>query len=89
MFGIIDRFDKECRIFCVKDNREKEILLPLVKDKVLTVDDIEINDYNSAQEIHESCFSSRIYSDCFNSYQKEDFKELVFVLHRANHSVWF
>jgi hypothetical protein len=89
MFGIIDRFDKECRIFCVKDNRTKETLLPLVKDNVWTTDDIKINDYNSDQEIHESCFSTRIYSDCFSSYQKEDFKELGFVLHRVNHSVWF
>ena len=47
MFGIIDRFDKDCRVFCVKDNRTKETLLPLVRDNVYTVDDIKINNYNS------------------------------------------
>ena len=25
----------------------------------------------------------------FSSYQKEDFKDLGFVLHRVNHSIWF
>ena len=89
MFGIIDRFDKDCRVFCVKDNRTKETLLPLLRDNVYTVDDIKINNYNSKKEIHELCFSTRIYSDCFSSYQKPDFKEIGFVLHRVNHSIWF
>ena len=34
-------------------------------------------------------FSTKIYSDCFSSSQKDDFKELGFVLHRVNHSVQF
>ena len=31
MFGIIDRRDKSCRVYCVKDNRTKESLLPNLK----------------------------------------------------------
>ena len=57
MFGIIDKFHKECRVFCVKDNRTKEILILLVRDNVFILDDIKINNYNSKKEIHELCFS--------------------------------
>ena len=34
MFGIIDRVDKNARVWCVKDDRRKEKLLPYVKNNV-------------------------------------------------------
>ena len=89
MFGIIDRRYKACHIFCVKDNRTKESLLPLLKENVITNDDIIINNYNSNIQIHKYCFSTRVYSDCFATQQKQDFKELGFFLHRVNPSIWF
>ena len=89
MFGIIDRRDKECRVFCVKDNRTKESLLPLLKENVITNDDIKINNYNSNSQIHKYCFSTRVYSDCFATYQKQNFKELGLVSQRVNHRIWF
>ena len=46
IFGIIDRFYKDFRVFYVKDYRTKESLLPLVKDNVFTVDDIKLNNCN-------------------------------------------
>ena len=70
MFGIIDRRDKACRVYCVKDNLTKESLLPILKKNVMTDDDIKYNNYNSNHEIHEYCISTRVYSDCFASYQK-------------------
>ena len=36
MFGIIDRGTKEARVFCVLNDRTKEILLPLVKNNIIT-----------------------------------------------------
>ena len=40
MFGIIDRSSKECRVFCVLDNRSRETLLPLVTKNIYTYDDL-------------------------------------------------
>ena len=88
IFGIIDRPDKACRIFCFKDNSIKESLLPLLKENVITNDDIKINNYNSNKEIHDYCFSNKVYSDCFTTYQKRDFKELGFFLHMESHNIW-
>ena len=31
MFGLIDRANKEARVFCVMDNRRKENILPIIK----------------------------------------------------------
>ena len=70
MFGFVDRRDKACQLFCVKDNRTKESLLPLIKANVLTTDDIKTNNYNSYGQIHNYFFSTRVYSDCFVIYQK-------------------
>ena len=89
MLGIIDKFDKDSRVFCVKDNRIKATLLTLVRYNVFIVDDLNINSYNSKIEIHELCFSTRIYLDCFISYQKADFKEIGFDLYKINHSIRF
>ena len=89
MFGMIDRADKNCRVFCVMDNHSKEFLLPIIKNNVATVMDIKNNNYNSKEELHNKCLSTRIYSDCWGAYQYSDFKNLGYLLHRVNHSIWF
>ena len=89
MFGIIDRKDKKCRVFCISDNRSKETLLPIIKDNVVTCMDINNNVYNSDEDLHNYCMSTRVYSDCWAAYQFNDFKELGYYLHRVNHSYWF
>ena len=38
MFGLIDRADKEARVFCALNNRTKENLLLIIERKVLTND---------------------------------------------------
>lgn len=78
MFGLIDRVDKEARVFCVMNDRTKENLLPIIERNVLT-NDIG-NNWN---------LKTRIYSDCYASYQPNDFEERGYILHRVNHSVWF
>ena len=40
MFGIIDRSTKDCRVFCVLDNRSRETLIPLVIKNVFTNNDL-------------------------------------------------
>ena len=83
MFGIIDRGTKEARVFCVLNNRTKENLLPLVKNNIIT-------DENNNEEMSEDeTVQTRIYSDCFSSYQVDDFNEMGYILKRINHSVWF
>ena len=34
MFGMIDRADKEARVFCIMNNRTKENLLPIIKENI-------------------------------------------------------
>ena len=79
VFGIIDRSDKQARLFCVMNNRTKQNLLPLIKNNVNTIAPIDGNNE----------YTTRVYSDCFSSYQERDFTEMNFILHRVNHSVWF
>ena len=33
--------------------------------------------------------ATRIYSDCFQSYQEIDLNQLGYILHIINHSLWF
>ena len=42
------------------DNRNRESLLPLLVPNVATINDINDNDYQSAEEIHNYCLSTRI-----------------------------
>lgn len=79
MFGLIDRANKEARVFCVMDNRRKENILPIIKNNVYTPD---VNEENEDMK-------TRIYSDCFSVYQENDFLNMGYKLHRVNHSVWF
>lgn len=89
MFGMIDRYSKNAHVYCVLDNRTKESLIPLIKNDIYTTDDINVNNYQNVEDIHKYCISTRIYSDCWGAYQRDDFKEIGLVLHRVNHSVWF
>ena len=89
MFGIIDRYDNNCRVFCVLDNRSRETLLPIIEQNVETCMDIKNEVYNSNEDLHNHCLSTRVYSDCWAAYQFIDFKEKGYYLHRVNHSYWF
>ena len=55
MFGLIDRYNNDARVFCVMSNRTKEKLLPIVRNDVYT------NDINDETK-------TRIYSDSFAAY---------------------
>ena len=83
MFGIIDRGTKEARVFCVLNNRTKENLLPLVKNNIIT------DEINNVVMPEDENVQTRIYSDCFRTYQVNDFKDMGYILKRINHSVWF
>ena len=78
-FFIIDISDKKARIFCVMNDRTKQNLLPLIKNNVNTIAPIDGNNE----------YTTRVYSDCFSSYQERDFTEMNFILHIVKHSVWF
>ena len=66
---MVDRVTKNARVYCVLDNRTKECLLPILVKNVYTVDDINSNIYESEEDLHNNCFSTRIYSDCWSAYQ--------------------
>ena len=83
MFGIIDRGTKEARVFCVLNDRTKENLLPLVKNNIIT------DEHNNVGMPEDENVQTRIYSDCFRTYQVNDFKDMGYILKRINHSVWF
>ncbi len=80
---MIYRADKNCRVFCVMDNRSKESLYPIIKNNVATVMDIKNNNYNSKEELQNKCLSTRLYSDCWGAYQYSDFKNLGYLLQRV------
>ena len=63
MLGIIDKFDKDSRVFCVKDNRIKATLLTLVRYNVMIVDDLNLNSYNSKRK------KIKYFADC-NIFRK-------------------
>ena len=77
IFGLIDRVDKDVRVFCVRD-RTSATLLEIIKNNVNTI----INENNLD-------IRTRIFSDSFSSYQPQTFLELGFVLKRINHSISF
>ena len=83
MFGIIDRITKESRVFCVLNNRSSDNLMNLIKGNIATNHniDMDLDDENI------EC--PRIYSDCFASYQPNNFRDNGYILKRVNHSVWF
>ena len=91
MFGMIDRADKEARVFCVMNNRTKENLLPIIKENIYTYNENENEENEDSDENNNLAISlkTRIYSDCYSVYQTNDFKDMGYILHRVNHSVWF
>lgn len=80
MFGCIDRNSKKARVRCVLPKRSKNRLLALVKKYVYTNED-------NLEEIYS--INTRVFSDCFRSYQPANFRYMGFILKRVNHSVWF
>ena len=76
MFGIIEKVDKNARVWCVMTDKRKQQLLPYIKNNAF------IPSYNNNNK-----FETRINSDCYSTYRKEDFNNIGFVLHRVNHSV--
>ena len=83
MFGIIDRITKECRVFCVLNDRTSNNLMKIIKNNIATNDNQHMNLYEEYLE------NTRIYSDCFSCYQPNKFLENSYILKRVNHSVWF
>ena len=76
MFGMIDRYTKEARVFCVMNNRTKENLLPIIKNNINTTISDEEDEEEEEDDNNEYNFQTRIYSDCFSSYQTKDFREI-------------
>ena len=85
MFGIYDRGTKDVRIFFVDNNRTKETLLPIVKANIYSV----YQHLDSNEDPNHDSYPTRIFSDCFQTYQVGDFNQLGFILHKVNHSIWF
>jgi hypothetical protein len=85
MFGLVDRGNYDIRIFFVNNNRTRDTLLPIVKKNVYTYYNSVINNHDPNEHFP----ATRIYSDCFLSYQENDFNSSGYILHRVNHSVWF
>jgi len=85
MFGFFDRANRDIRIFYVGEDRTKAKLMPIIKQNI----------YTSVNRILNNCDdnlidpATRIYSDCFASYQIIDFNKLGYILNKVNHSYWF
>ena len=76
MFGLVDRNKYDIKVFFVNNNRVKETLLPIVIKNVYTYPII----LNNNEGENEDYPSTRIYSDCFQTYQKEDFNPKGYIL---------
>ena len=85
MFGLVDRNKYDIRLFFVNNNRVKETLLPIIIKNVYTYQNILNNNEGKNAEY----LATRIYSDCLQTYQKEDFNQKGYILYKVNHSVWF
>lgn len=79
MIGIVDRNAKEVRIFCVLNDRSKKNLMPIICKNVNTNinENMQIDDIQN-EEIYST--KTRICSDCWASYQDNDFKEYGYIL---------
>ena len=80
MFGIYDRGTKERRIFFVDNNRTKETILPLIKNNIFT----SYQSIDNNKDPNDDIYPTRIFSDCFQTYQTKDFNELGFKLYKVN-----
>ena len=82
MLGLIECITKEVRIFCVLENRSRDILLLIVKVNVYT------NEYEEEEISEVESTKTRIYSDCFQFYQVADFAQMNYILKKISHSIW-
>ena len=78
MFGIIDRSDKDARIFCIMNDRTAANLLQIIKKNIYIIND-DIDDDNN----NNYSLKTRIYSNSFASYQQRDFDNMGYILHRG------
>ena len=85
MFGLVDRGHYDIRIYYVNNNRLRDTLLPLVKENCYTY----YNTLLSNNDENENYPATRIYSDCFQPYQINDFYNCGYILNRVNHLIWF
>ena len=46
-------------------------------------------DDNNESYDENCCIKTRVFSDCFRSYQPSDFCSMGYILKQVNHSVWF
>lgn len=74
--------EKGSCLLCLSD-RTKRNLLPIVKKNVVTND----NEDDNIPENQST--KTQIYSDCFSTYQINDFKYMGYYLKPVNHSIWF
>ena len=59
--------------------------MPLIKNNIYTYYPSIINN----KDPNEENYATRIFSDCFKTYQVKDFNDMGYILYRVNHSVWF
>ena len=73
------------------NNRIKENLLPVIEDNIHTnyEQENEVNKEDDENIINEEAYKITIYSDCYSHYQKKDYKNMGYILHRVNSCVWF
>ena len=83
MLGIIDRISKEARIFCVLNNRTADNLMTIIKNNIVTTNNININIEDDSNKI------PLIYSVSFTTHQPNNFRQNGYIWKRVNHSVWF
>ena len=84
MFGIVERARYEIKVF-----------LLITKTKRNSIAYSKKNIYSIRTMIHDNkdinhvMVATKIYTDCWQSYQGKDFNEMGFILHKVNHSIWF
>ena len=92
MFGKVDCNTKKSRVFRVLTNRTIQKLLPIKKDNIYSNYEgyhMDLDEENDSIENEELSIKTRVFSDCFRSYQITDFNNLGLILKRVNQGVWF
>ena len=62
--------------------------MPIVK-KYVHPNCQNTEDQDEEFEDEDENIRTRVFSDCFRSYQVLDFKKECFIIKRVNHSIWF
>ena len=73
MFSIVDRNTKEAKVHCVLKYRIKARLMPIIKKYVHPNCQI-LEEQDDEFEDEDENIRTRVFSDCFLSYQVSDFK---------------